>query len=456
MSIKVRLMLIFAGIMAVILAIFSVYVYYSTVFIRKTAFYDRLWERTEISYKLLQEGPRPDLSTIHPSVRNTYWTILPEEEIIVFDDEGHYTYINEFVQVKIDYQGVLGIIAKEGMIETKIGSRQVVGMVREIEDVRYTVIVSAFDRNGQRLLYRLRITLITSFLASVMVIILAGWYFSKQTLKPVERIIETAEKISGSDLHLRVPIPRGKNELVRLVNTINESLDRLQKAFEVQKTFVANASHELRTPLTALHGDLEIALLKERSADEYRNYLKIAYDDARRLTQLVNQLLLFAQTAGDRSAFHFVPVRVDELVMDAMQKLLISHPGRYIDFRFAAHIPDETQLIVPGNEHLLSVAFTNIIDNALKYSENADVQIIIGAAHGIQIVVIDQGIGISLQDQEKIFEPFYRSKRSSDVVGYGIGLPLSKQIIELHNGRIDLESKINEGTVLTVSFSEIF
>ncbi|RPH85252.1 MAG: hypothetical protein EHM73_15370 [Chroococcales cyanobacterium metabat2.561] len=121
MSIKVRLMLIFASIMAVILLIFSVYVYYSTVFIRKTAFYDRLWERTEISYQLLQEGPRPDLSTIHPSVRNTYWTILPEEEIIVFDDVGHYTYINEFVEVKIDYQGVLEIIAKEGRIEAKIG-----------------------------------------------------------------------------------------------------------------------------------------------------------------------------------------------------------------------------------------------------------------------------------------------------------------------------------------------
>ncbi|RPH85251.1 MAG: HAMP domain-containing protein, partial [Chroococcales cyanobacterium metabat2.561] len=149
-------------------------------------------------------------------------------------------------------------------------------MVREIDNVSYTVIVSAFDRNGQRLLYRLRLTLVSSLLVSVMVIIAAGWYFSKQTLKPVERIIETAEKISGSDLHLRVPIPRGKNELVRLVNTINDSLDRLQKSFEVQKTFVANASHELRTPLTALHGDLEIALLKERSADEYKGYLKIA------------------------------------------------------------------------------------------------------------------------------------------------------------------------------------
>jgi signal transduction histidine kinase len=453
MSIKVRLMLIFAGLMAVILAVFSVYVYYSTVFIRKTAFYDRLWERTEISYQLLHEGPRPDLSKIHPSVRNTYWTILPEEEIIVFDDAGHYTYINEFVEVKIDYQGVRETISKEGKIETRIGTRQVVGLVRKIEGADYTVIVSAFDRNGQKLLYRLRLTLITSFLASVMVIILTGWYFSGQTLKPVERIIETAEKISGSDLHLRVPIPKGKNELVRLVNTINESLDRLQKAFEVQKTFVANASHELRTPLTALHGDLEVALLKERSAEEYRSYLKIAYDDARRLTQLVNHLLLFAQTAEERRAFKFVAVRIDELVMDAMQKLKLSHPGRFIDFRFAGNVPDESHLMIPGNEHLLLVAFTNIIDNALKYSETEDVQIIVSTHDALQIQVIDQGIGISLQDQEKIFEPFYRSKRSSDVIGFGIGLPLVRQIIELHQGTIAIESKINEGTVITISFS---
>lgn len=450
MSIRLRLMLIFASMVAVILSVFSVFVYYSTVSIRKSAFFDRLWERTEISLQLISETPRPDLSKIHPSERNTYWTILPDEEIIIFDDSGRYSYINEFTAVKIDYEPVLNHLKVAGSIEKKIGQRQIVGISKRIDDQTYYVIVSAFDKNGQRLLNNLRLTMVSSFLTSIIFTFLAGWYFSRETFKPVERIIETAEKISETDLDLRVPIPAGKNELVRLVNTINESLDRLQKAFEVQKVFVANASHELRTPLTALRGELEVALLKDRSKDEYKHILTMAYDDAKRLSSLVNHLLLFAQTSSDPRSLNFESIRIDEIVMDVMQKFSTIYPDRQIEIRFTNQIPDETKLIVSGNENLLAVAINNVIDNALKYSDRKPVHIEINSGDKIKISIADKGVGISLNDMESVFEPFYRSKRSSNVVGFGLGLALAKKIIELHGGNIIIKSKINEGSKITI------
>ena len=444
-------MLIFATMVAVILSVFSVYVYYSTVFIRKTAFYDRLWERTEISFQLLEQTSKPDLSRIHPSERNTFWTILPDEEVIVFDETGHYTYINEFRELKIDYTPLLSEIRETGQYESKLGQRQIVGVFKEVNGQGYHVIVSAFDKNGQRLLANLRLTLLSSFLAAIGLTFLAGWYFSRETFKPVERIIETAEKISESDLHLRVPIPKGKNELVRLVNTINDSLDRLQKSFEVQKTFVANASHELRTPLTALRGELEVALLKERSADEYRNFLNVAYEDARRLSRLVNYLLLFAHTTSERQGYNFSLIRIDDLVMDVMQNHLLSWPERQIELRFTSPVQDESQLMVTGNANLLNVAINNVVDNALKYSNETPVNIEIHPEDPLRLTIIDYGHGIPLSDQEFVFEPFYRSSlQSSSIFGFGLGLPLARQIIELHGGSIQLQSKINEGTKIEI------
>jgi two-component system, OmpR family, sensor histidine kinase ArlS len=453
MSIRLRLMLLFTAITAVILGIFSINIYYSTIYIRKAAFVDRLWERSEISARLLRESPNPDLNTIHPSARNTYWTILPDEEIIVYDEHGQHFYINEFVDVTLDYENILDELQIEGRIERTDGKRQVVGLTKKINDQPYYIIVSAFDKNGNRLLNNLRITIISSYLASIILILLGGWLFSRKTFQPVYRIIETAGRISESDLHLRVPIPRGKNELVRLVNTINDSFDRLQKAVEVQKTFVANASHELRTPLTALRGDLELALYKERSNDEYRHFIAEAYEDARQLSRLVNHLLLFAQTNTDRRAFDFFPVRVDEVLMDVAQKLQVSYPERNIEFRFTEQFPDEKILTITANEHLLSVAFTNLIENGLKYSTDAPVQVVIHAVNRLQVQIQDFGMGVSLTDLEHIFVPFYRSKRSSDAEGFGLGLPLTKQIITLHGWDLSIESKLNEGTIATINFS---
>jgi signal transduction histidine kinase len=142
---------------------------------------------------------------------------------------------------------------------------------------------------------------------------------------------------------------------------------------------------------------------------------------------------------------------VDEVLMDVAQKLQASYPGRSVEFRFTEMLPDEQRLTVIANEHLLSVAFSNILENGLKYSSETPVHVVIKSEDSLQVQIQDFGQGISLTDLEHVFVPFYRSKRSSDTEGFGLGLPLTKQIIALHGWHLSLDSKLNEGTIVTLN-----
>jgi len=454
MSLKLRITLLFVVIVAILLSIFSIYVYYVTVSIRENAFYDRLWERVDIATQILNESGSIDLDSIQPSLRNKYWTTLPEEEIIVIKSDKSFFYINEYYPVQFDYSRIQKRIDLGQEVEMQIGLRQFVGCTKLIGSQYSDIIVSAFDKNGRRLLNNLKITLFTAYLASLLLIVLVGLYFSKQTFSPIAKIINAAEKITGSGLHLRVPTPKGKGDLVKLANTINQSLDRIETAFQVQKSFVAHASHELRTPITALSGELELALMRDRTQETYRQVISSALEDAHRLSRLIDQLLLFAQTTGAHEIQSKQPLRVDELVLDLLEKISRKSGNREIEFSLEEAELDEHMLIVSGNEQLLSVAIGNIIDNALKYSQAnsaINVQLRLGEQQ-ITIRIQDRGQGITLSDLEHIFEPFYRSEKALATEGFGIGLPLARRIIELHNGKLEVQSQYGSGTTVFIKF----
>lgn len=335
----------------------------------------------------------------------------------------------------------------------QIGLRQFVACTKLINNHYSDIIVSAFDKNGRRLLNNLKITLVTGYLASILLIILLGLYFSRETFAPIAKIINASEKISGSGLHMRVPTPKGKGELVKLANTINASLARIETAFNMQKQFVSHASHELRTPVTALAGELELALMKERTATEYQTVIASTLEDSRRLSQLIDQLLLFAQTSGTEELHSKTRFRLDELVLDLITKPGLNPENREIKFELESSDPDEEMLMVEGNEQLLSVAIGNILDNAIKYShEDHPVRVSLKPFDTqINVTIVDQGSGIPSSEMNLIFEPFYRSDTVSSKPGFGIGLSLARRIIELHYGELNILSEPGKGTTVIIS-----
>lgn len=275
---------------------------------------------------------------------------------------------------------------------------------------------------------------------------IGGYQLARRALVPVERMAESARRISAERLDERLPVENPSDELGHLAIVFNETFARLERSFEQMRRFTADASHELRTPLTALRSVGEVGL-QERPDDKlFAEVVGSMLEEADRLTRLVDMLLTLSR--ADAGQLRLAQERVDLL-------------GLARDV--AAHLADlaeekEQRLQVEGSEGtgtrgdwvVLRQAVVNIVDNAIKYSP-AGVPIHVrvgGDAERSWIAVSDGGPGIAPEHRDRIFERFYRvdKGRSRDLGGTGLGLSLAQWAVEAHGGRIELESEVERGS----------
>ena len=261
--------------------------------------------------------------------------------------------------------------------------------------------------------------------------------------------------LSVLNLNLRISTEGVKDELKDLVYTINEMMDRLEESYISEQQFISDASHELRTPLTAITGQLEVALMSGRSEDYYRNKMISVLEDIRKLTTISNQLLSLAQASTDVSSIDIRPVRIDELIWQAEKEIVRINISYKVIVNFI-NIPDNAEgMIISGNEQLIKLAFTNLIENGCKFSDNQKVLLEISFnTNHVLIDFINTGSEILNEDISLIFEPFYRGKNALNVKGYGIGLSIVEKIINLHKGKILVSSSIKSGTKFTVCLNK--
>jgi signal transduction histidine kinase len=228
-------------------------------------------------------------------------------------------------------------------------------------------------------------------------------------------------------------------------------LERLETAFEMQRSFVSNASHELRTPLTSITGQIEVSLMKSRTNEEYESILESVLEDIKNLNALSNGLLDLAKASSDISAIALHPLRIDEILWQTRAELIERKKDYHISIKFDEPIEDENQITILGNDHLLKTALVNLMDNACKFSSDKSVEIFLSARDKCIIAVFyDKGIGIDSVDMEKIFHPFFRAKNARNITGNGLGLTLTDKIIRIHRGTISIESQLQKGTKVTV------
>jgi heavy metal sensor kinase len=277
-----------------------------------------------------------------------------------------------------------------------------------------------------------------------------GWFFANRALSPVDRMTQAARKIKAGQLHARLEKTGANDELDRLADTLNEMLGRLEGAFTEMRRFSADASHELQTPLTILRGEIEVALRSKRSPEEYTDVLKSALEEIQRISSLVEGLLLLARSdAGmlkmDRA--HVDLVLVAEEVLTRLDALA---SGKAVLLSLGEIEPLE----VSGDLMHLRRLLLNLVENAIKYTAPGGTVLVTITRSGPSAVlaVRDTGRGISPEEQQKIFQRFYRSAdaRSQGLGGSGLGLSIVKSIVEAHEGRIELESAPGEGSTFRV------
>lgn len=318
--------------------------------------------------------------------------------------------------------------------------------------VPHYVITSAHNYYYEHHMNYMRFVISMTVLVSLVVILLLSFWLSRQMINPIKNITMNVAEIGSDNLHLRLKQDsKHEDEMSQLVSAFNNMLDRLETSFETQNNFISNASHELNTPLTTIIGEADVALTRIRSTEEYVEALSSILMQAEKLNKKTKALLFLAQTAFNGKALVFKRIRIDQLILDVHDTMNRIHPDNkiQIDFSLLPDSPEKLKLI--GNEQLLHLALSNVILNGYKYSNNEIVTVSLALADNkIIIIVQDKGIGIPENELKFIYDPFFRASNTSNFEGYGIGLPLTRNIIKIHQGEMIVKSKENKGTVVEI------
>ncbi|WP_129020738.1 ATP-binding protein [Edaphocola flava] len=340
---------------------------------------------------------------------------------------------------------------KTGDAEYTHGKILYKGVLYRYRGSTYYVIASAENYFENKLIKYLQRTLLVSIAIATLIALIASVYVSKNIFKPINRITNRVKQISSENLHLRLDEEKYNNELNKLIATFNDMLNRIETSFETQNNFISNASHELRTPLTGIIGTADVCLSKIRSTEEYIETLSIILDEAGKLDRKTKALLSLAQTGFDGKVQKFEKLRIDQLLWDCIATIEKLDQQNKVYFDTSLLPENSKKLRVVGNEQLLHLAFTNIISNGCKYSDNQMVHVSIGSSNEkVFIIIRDTGIGIPNDELKYIYDPFFRASNTKNYEGYGIGLPLTRNIIRMHSGKITVRAMENKGTTVQI------
>ena len=312
--------------------------------------------------------------------------------------------------------------------------------------------------------------LLRSVIATTIIILLSSvctYFLTKKTLTPLQKLTSEVSQIQAQNLSTQLAVPNSKDEIAQLTSSFNEMLARLDNAFSTQKQFSANAAHELRTPLAVLQTNLEVFEKKqEPEMVEYRQLFTMIKEQTARLSQLVGTLLDMTNLKSVPRTDHVsLEELVDEVFCDldpVAEKAGISihfDDSSSQDLHTDVHTPDASALNnnirnITGSYVLLYRAVYNLVENAIKYNRpNGSVTVSVKEKNGqAMILVKDTGIGISPENQKKIFDPFFRvdKSRSRAMGGAGLGLALVDSIAREHGGSVKVLESNEKGSIIAL------
>ena len=283
--------------------------------------------------------------------------------------------------------------------------------------------------------------------------VIGGNFIIYKSFSPFQNILEKLKQINANDLSSRLKTTDTKDEISELINEINNLLSRLENSFEKISQFSSDASHELKTPLTIIKGELEIALRKDRSVEDYKETINRSLYELSGIEQTINDLLFLAKNENEIIIDKKDNFYLDEIVDESINELKNFAKLHKVEIVFEV----EDNLEFFGFSNLLKIAIKNVLKNAIQFSfENSKVIVkIFEKDNLLNISIKDFGIGIPLNEQEKIFDKFYRTdkSRNKNSGGTGLGMSILKKIVDIHKGEITIKSEENKETTVTLSFN---
>lgn len=449
MNLKLRFALLFTLLVAVILSgsMAAIYVLYHDY--RREDFYRRLEQQANQFYSLHYDKHYQD-SVVRKLTLQSGRQLYEEEDFILDKDLKVIYNFPDTANFFLDSK-YLSPLKKELIERFTAGEKE--GVMRYYASYDVYVVTVAYDRVGIRKLENLQWILFFVCLGAVAVTAVVSFYYARQITRPLARLSDEIANISESNLTKRVRVGKLNDELSQIASNFNEMLNRLEKAFNIQKSFVHHASHELRTPLASMLSQTESALRQELKQEDYKKVLESLKEDQQGLIDLTNSLLSLSQFEKIASAGDWPEIRIDELLFETVEASRKLFNGIDISIGFENVPEDQNQLCVHGNEALLKSAFVNLIKNAYRYSNNRKVDIKIAAGNDrVLVVFTNTGKQIPHDERSRLFIPFFRGQNAQGQKGFGLGLSIVNRIIHLHLGTVHYEAEGNDVNRFVVEF----
>ena len=379
---------------------------------------------------------------------------LPNEMIYVYSDDAS---LLRFYGYLIKIPDIQGKIQKANSGESFFfnlttdfnwNTRFYISNAQLKENSNVVIIIGRFTNEIENVLARLKMILIST---GVLVMILAGiggFFYADSSLRPVEKIINTAKNIEENNLTERIKV-NSQDELGRLASTLNQMISRLEKAFEQQKQFTADVSHDLRTPLSIIQAESSLSLKKDRSIEEYKKSLELILEETSYMSEIIDKLLFLARSDNKTQFYNFTKTNLKSLLEEVIKKV----SPLYHNKGLALEVAKLEELYIRADKEKLKEAIINILDNSLKYTDEGKVTISsVKRGNFAKISIEDTGRGIPKEDLHRIFDRFYRGDkaRTSSEKSTGLGLAIVKEIVNAHNGRIEVKSEVGKGTVFSL------
>lgn len=451
MSFKLRFALRFTSSLAVILLICFVGIYVVYANYRAVDFSGRVRSEGLEVYRLLSKLADTKTADSLNLIRDIHNNILPGEEVLIIDSSAnHFFKLPENLDTT-GYHPMISGVSKGKGLELMINDRQFIAI--HIPETGVGIIVSGIDESGLARLNQLKWILVVVYIVALVFIAFISFLLSNQVSKPLLDLGKQMEETSIVDLRKRIPENASFKEVNTIARNFNAMLERLEKTFEFQRSFVHHASHELRTPLATMLSHTESALNNKLSEEEFRTVLASLKQDQERMIELTNSLLLISQFEQQGFDQSWPICRVDEMLYDKISISMKMYPDIGISLVFLNTPASDNDLTVRGNEALLKSMFSNLIRNAYLYSVNKKVEILLEIAEkDVLVHVENKGEHLSIEEREKIMMPFFRGQHARQkAAGVGLGLTIVQRILNMHRGTLIYTPMPNNANRFTVS-----
>lgn len=333
----------------------------------------------------------------------------------------------------------------------EIPVRQIQTVIRNNNKIVGYLVV-AMSMEDFEIVQILKNILIVIFPLILIALFFIARFFAGRSILPVKTIIDTSSQITRENLQMRIPLPANKDELYALSQNINNLLDRIEYAVEREKQFTSDASHELRTPLAVIKGTMEVLIRKPRNQQEYENKINFCISEVDRLNKMVDQLLLLARFENQKQNINNESIYLNALLLDQITRF----SDKIATKKITINTNFTSEFYINSDSYLISIIISNLISNAIKYTNNhGEISIILSQnSESLLFTIIDNGIGIAKNDLDKVFHSFYRadSLNHTTIKGTGLGLSIVKRLCELLSVTITIESELNVGTIINLSF----